>query len=156
MLDFKKKNKNSGIKISDKIGLEAWTFLRSASLFMLSSIYNVPFANNNLYKYKRLLMFLCAPRIYNEISASLKGLDMNSKIYKKKIFLFKDMLTKNGIIDLMLLIKLIAKFLKIIKLTSRIFSYVNDFLRKTEFKIVLKKRNETKIKNLIIANKLFL
>jgi glycosyltransferase involved in cell wall biosynthesis len=156
MLDFKKKNKNPGIKISEKIGLEAWTFLRSASLFMLSSIYNVPFANINLYKHKRLLMFLCAPRIYNEISASLKGSDINSKIYKKKIFLFKDMLTKNSLIDLMLLIKLIAKFLKIIKLLSRIFSYANDFLRKTEFKIVLRKRNETKIKNLIIANKLFL
>jgi glycosyltransferase involved in cell wall biosynthesis len=155
MLDFKKKNKNSSIKISDNIGLEAWTFLRSTSLFMLSSIYNAPFANY-MHNYKRLLMFLYAPRIYNEISGSLKRSDINSKIYKKKIFIFKNMLMKNNLIGLFLLIKLIARMLKIIKLLSRIFSYLNDFLHKTEFTIVLRKKNETKIKNLIVANKLLL
>jgi hypothetical protein len=156
MLDFKKKHETSGIKISEEIGLEAWTFLRSASLFILSSIYNIPFIANKILNYKKLLMFLCAPRIYNEIEQPTKRLNINNKFYKKKMLIFKDMLIQNKLIFFFLLIKLIAKILKIIKILSKIFLYLNDFLHKSEIKIVLRKKNKTKIKNLRIANKFLL
>jgi glycosyltransferase involved in cell wall biosynthesis len=156
MLDFKKRNKTSGIKISEEIGLEAWTFLRSASLFMLSSIYNAPFITNKILKHKRLLMFLFAPRIYNEIDPLVKRFNINNKFYKKKMLIFKDMLTRNNLINFFLFIKLIAKILKIIKALSKIIFYLNDFFYKSEFKIILRKEKKIKIRDLSIANKILL
>jgi glycosyltransferase involved in cell wall biosynthesis len=156
MLDFQKQHKISGIKISEEIGLEAWTFLRSTSLYTLSSIYNAPFLKNKILKYKKLLMFLFAPRIYNDICYVANKTHLNNKINKNKIIIFRDMLRKNNLDVFFLLIKLIAKMLKIIKLFSRIFSYFEDFHHRYEFKILLKNNNKVKIKNLIIANKLLI
>lgn len=153
MLDFKKNFIYSKIKISKEIGIEPWTFLPSGTLFTLSSIYNLPFFFSRVLKYKRLLMFLSSPKIYNDIKI---GFDDNNVIYKKKLRIFKEMLARNNLIDFFILIKFISKITKIVTFLSQVLNKLYDILFKFQYKIQVVKTKKPKIQNLISANKFLL
>ena len=74
-------------------------------------------------------------------------------INKKKIVIFKNMLKKNNLLNFLILIKFFSKVIKIILLLSKFFSYISDAFYKFEYKIIIKKKNKPKVKNLIIANR---
>jgi glycosyltransferase involved in cell wall biosynthesis len=152
LFDFKKKN-NYSFKISEEIGVDSWNFILSNTLFTLSCLYNIPFCIHKIQKYKKILMLLSAPRIYNEIHFNFYKKD---NIYKKKIVLFKNMLKKNNLLNFLILIKFASKVIKTILLLSKFFSYISDAFYKFEYKIIIRKKNKSKVKNLIIANRLLI